>query len=170
MSPVGSMRCQAERLHGLRWVRRKIGFSSKPQLDTIHPLHPTFHLMKTLTQIVLVMAICTPATAAKQPAVTVAPAQTTTQIQAWPMAWGTPWDFLSERRLTSKEVANLSEREIWIWKNALYARKGYIFKNPVLLKFFLKYDWYVPRHKSIPKSAFSSIEAFNVSLLHQFEQ
>ncbi len=86
------------------------------------------------------------------------------------MAWGTPWDFLSERRLTSKEVANLSEREIWIWKNALYARKGYIFKNPVLLKFFLKYDWYVPRHKSIPKSAFSSIEAFNVSLLHQFEQ
>lgn len=116
------------------------------------------------------MAICTSPVAAKQPIVTTFPEQTTNQAQAWPTVWGTPWDFLSERKLTSKEVANLSEREIWIWKNSLYARKGYIFKNPVLLKFFLKYDWYVPRYKSIPKSAFSSTEAFNVSLLHQFEQ
>ena len=42
MSPVASMRCQAERLHGLRWVRRKVGFSSKPQLDTIPP--PSSHI------------------------------------------------------------------------------------------------------------------------------
>ena len=126
--------------------------------------------MKTLYQIVLFMAICTSPAAAKQPIATTFPEQTTNQAQAWPTVWGTPWDFLSERKLASKEVANLSEREIWIWKNALYARKGYIFKNPLLLKFFLKYDWYVPRHKSIPQSAFSRIEAFNVSLLHQFEQ
>ena len=110
--------------------------------------------MKTLSQIVLIMAICTPATAAKQPAVTASPAQTTTQIQAWPTAWGTPWDFLSERRLTSKEVANLSEREIWIWKNALYARKGYIFKNPVLLKFFLNTIGTYPVTSLFPKAPF----------------
>ena len=42
MNPVGSMRCQAERLHGLQWVRRKVGFSSKPQLDTIPP--PSSHI------------------------------------------------------------------------------------------------------------------------------
>ena len=83
---------------------------------------------------------------------------------------GNPLGFLVRAETDFQGSGNLSEREIWIWKNALYARKGYIFKNPVLLKFFLKYDWYVPRHKSIPKSAFSSIEAFNVSLLHQFEQ
>ena len=42
MSSVGSMCCQAERLHGLRWVRSKVGFSSKPQLDTISP--PSFYI------------------------------------------------------------------------------------------------------------------------------
>ena len=116
------------------------------------------------------MVVCVSPVTAKQPISASSPAPMVIQAQTWPTVWGTPWDFLSEQKLTYRQVLYLSEREIWIWKNSLYARKGYIFKNPLLLKFFLKFDWYVPRHKSIPQSAFSSIEASNVSLLHEFEK
>lgn len=83
--------------------------------------------------------------------------------------WGTPWDFLSERYISYGEVSRLTNQQVWVWKNSIYARKGYYFKNEVLRRYFLRYSWYVPRYKSIPAYAFSKIEKNNIAILKEFE-
>jgi len=69
-----------------------------------------------------------------------------------------------ERLLTKEETGILSKRMRRIAKNEIYARRGYIFKDPVLNGFFRKKKWYRPAGG---EAQLSSIEKANAALLAQ---
>lgn len=77
-----------------------------------------------------------------------------------------PYLWLSQRKYENYEFYDMSaSREtLRIWRNAIYARHGYIFKSADLANYFSQYSWYVPRYKDVT-SKLSSIEAHNIRVL-----
>lgn len=51
----------------------------------------------------------------------------------------------SQRLLTDGDLAGLDARDLRIMRNEIYARKGYIFQNPDLSRYFSEQPWYRPR-------------------------
>jgi len=71
--------------------------------------------------------------------------------------------------LTRNEVANMKKADIFILRNAIYARHGYSFKNQQLRAFFDKQSWYIPVSADV-KNEFTEIEKKNIELLLRFEK
>jgi len=71
--------------------------------------------------------------------------------------------------LTRNEVANIKKADIFILRNAIYARHGYSFKNQQLRAFFDKQSWYIPVSADV-KNEFTEIEKKNIELLLRFEK
>lgn len=74
----------------------------------------------------------------------------------------------STTALKSKEVENLTQPEIKIIRNMIYARHGYTFGAQDLRQFFENSDWYVPYKANINKDL-SAIEKNNIALLKRYE-
>lgn len=55
-----------------------------------------------------------------------------------------------------------------IWRNAIYARHGYIFKSKDLKAYFSQYSWYRPRYKDVSRKL-SQIEQHNIRVLKSLE-
>ncbi len=81
---------------------------------------------------------------------------------------GNPFLWLSQRKYENYEFYDMGvDREtLRIWRNAIYARHGYIFKSKDLAAYFSRYSWYVPRYKVVD-SRLSAIEAHNIKVLKQ---
>lgn len=77
-----------------------------------------------------------------------------------------PYLWLSQRKYENYEFYEMSaSREtLRIWRNAIYARHGYIFKSADFANYFSQYSWYVPRYKDVT-SKLSSVEAHNIRVL-----
>ena len=63
--------------------------------------------------------------------------------------------------LTPAEVQRCSAWELWIGRNEIYARHGYIFSTPELARYFSSKTWYWPR---------DTAATFNEGLLSYVEQ
>lgn len=73
--------------------------------------------------------------------------------------------------LDSIQLRNeLSEKEIWILKNSLYAKYGYVFNNKYLADYFSSKSWYSPTYNLPPRIAFTRIEENNLKLLVAMEK
>jgi hypothetical protein len=72
----------------------------------------------------------------------------------------------SRRALTAADIAGLSDIELKLARNEIFARKGMRFKDPRLAAHFAQFDWYRPSSDSV---ALNAIEKANVALLRDAE-
>lgn len=75
----------------------------------------------------------------------------------------------SNKVLTKEDVENLTNSDLVVIRNTIYARHGYSFKNRPLRVFFDAQDWYIPVHADI-KQDFTEIEKKNIQLLLRYEK
>ena len=77
----------------------------------------------------------------------------------------------SSRYLTAADVAGLSEYELEIARNEIYARHGYIFNDKDLRNYFNSKSWYHPTVSSsdFTSSMLSDIEDKNIKLIKSYE-
>ena len=77
----------------------------------------------------------------------------------------------SERLLEWSDIYMLSNEDIRIAKNEIYARHGYIFKDENLKNYFMGQLWYIPSVKAeeFYDSVFSDIEKRNLELLNRLD-
>ena len=107
------------------------------------------------------------------PAVTAAPAATAVPTQAPAASSG---DYVipdsSVRELTNADLAGLSEWELRVARNEIYARHGRMFEDASLDSYFRSKSWYVP---SIPAASFNDnnlltkTELRNAKLISDYE-
>jgi hypothetical protein len=73
----------------------------------------------------------------------------------------------AERMLTASDIAGMSDDDIQLAINTIYARHGYQFKDSELLQYFKGFDWYQPTETDMEKvnNSFSEIEKKNVDFL-----
>lgn len=70
------------------------------------------------------------------------------------------------RKLTEEDVKGKTSHELRIMRNEIYARHGYIFKDPILRDYFIQKSWYKPTTISV---TFNDIEEYNVRFIQQYE-
>ena len=73
----------------------------------------------------------------------------------------------SDRLLTSRDLKGLTKKQLRIARNEIYARHGYIFNSPDLVRHFNEKSWY---HKKSRKVSLSFIEGKNVMMLRSRER
>jgi hypothetical protein len=74
--------------------------------------------------------------------------------------------------LTVQALKNKSRRTLWLMRNEMFARYGYIFKEPDLATYFNKQSWYQESqsdHLAIYYDDFSERERQNVKFIRQEE-
>ena len=79
-----------------------------------------------------------------------------------------PYTWLSQRKYSESEFWSMtsSSSEMRIWRNAMFARHGYIFKSADLREYFSQFTWYVPRYKTV---TLTPTEVHNVNTLKRME-
>lgn len=73
----------------------------------------------------------------------------------------------SDRLLTDSDLTGLSSEQIQTAVNEIYARHGYVFKDPKILEYFEQYDWYSEQNTDMDAVAgqLSETEMANVKFL-----
>ncbi|GAE28224.1 hypothetical protein JCM9140_4434 [Halalkalibacter wakoensis JCM 9140] len=71
------------------------------------------------------------------------------------------------RRLSSSELSGLSDWELRIARNEIFARHGYVFESGDLTRYFYSKAWYSPNDSY--NGALNAIEEYNVALIRSFE-
>lgn len=95
--------------------------------------------------------------------------RTTKSYSANRTAWGTEYDWLSQRYVTYDDIRYLDGGQIRVLKNSIYARHGYIFKDANLRAYFNSCWWYNGYRSSVPASNFNTYEKANISFLKKYE-
>ena len=71
---------------------------------------------------------------------------------------------------SKKDVNHLSLLELKIFRNEIFARHQYLFKDDRLTDYFLnKYDWYKPDYKTAVTITLNDVEKKNINLLLELE-
>lgn len=75
------------------------------------------------------------------------------------------------KKMTRKQVLQLSKEERWIAKNEIYARYGRKFNNEELQDYFNSTSWYagIIEPEDFDESVFTKIEKENIKLLAKYE-
>ena len=73
-------------------------------------------------------------------------------------------DVVSSRRLTDADVADMSNYDLCLLRNLIYANHGYIFKRTQFKEFFGAYSWYTPTSSNVSHSL-NSIENYNINFI-----
>lgn len=75
----------------------------------------------------------------------------------------------SNTLLSKADVENLTNSDLVVIRNTIYARHGYSFKYRPLRVFFDEQEWYIPVRADI-KQTFTEIEKHNIQLLLKYEK
>lgn len=75
----------------------------------------------------------------------------------------------STRTLTPKDVENLTNEELRLMRNEIYARHGYSFKLADMRDHFDKLDWYMPMSVDV-KNSLTKLEEANATLIKRYEK
>lgn len=84
-------------------------------------------------------------------------------------AWGTQYDWLSQRRATYRDVQYKDRGQVRVLLNSIYARHGRYFRDPSLSDYFYSQPWYRPFRNEVPTSSFNSIEKYNINFLSRYD-
>jgi hypothetical protein len=76
------------------------------------------------------------------------------------------YPYTSQRKVVINDVAFMSNADLRIMRNEIYARHGYIFKSKDLRNYFLSQGWYEPMTYDV---VLSTIEQYNVNFIKQYE-
>lgn len=75
-----------------------------------------------------------------------------------------------KKTYTYKDISHLSLLELKIFRNEIFARHQYVFKNERLTDYFLEnYAWYKPDYNSKNSIQLSAIEKQNINLFLKYE-
>lgn len=74
----------------------------------------------------------------------------------------------SAQQLTQYDLASLSKVELKLMRNEIFARRGYIFKDEQLNKYFNQQEWYQPLFEDI-SDQLTPTEKANIALIKQLE-
>jgi hypothetical protein len=87
-----------------------------------------------------------------------------------PAAVGVPgrYPFTSERYLSASDLRALSDAELRIMRNEIFARHGYIFKTDAMRRYFSQQPWYRPESHNVA-DRLSPIELANVETIKAVE-
>lgn len=78
------------------------------------------------------------------------------------------YGFTSERLLTEDDLSNMTNNELKIMRNEIYARHGYIFKTKRMKEYFSTQPWYEGIYDDV-SSMLSEIEVKNVEFIKRHE-
>lgn len=70
---------------------------------------------------------------------------------------------------TEKDLSHMCVYDLYLARNEIYARHGYIFDSPDLQEYFGDMEWYKPTTKDVPDSALNEYERANVQLILSLE-
>jgi hypothetical protein len=79
------------------------------------------------------------------------------------------YPFASQRYLTREELSALSDAELRIMRNEIFARHGYIFKTDAMNRYFSRQPWYRPQGGNVI-DRLSPIELANVTTIKATEK
>jgi len=71
------------------------------------------------------------------------------------------------RLLTEEDLDDMSKAELFIARNEIFARRGRVFRSPVLRRHFERFPWYRPQEGEI---RLSPVEIANVRLIREEER
>jgi hypothetical protein len=75
----------------------------------------------------------------------------------------------ANRLLNANDLTGLSNAELRIMRNEIYARHGYIFQSKDLRDYFSKKSWYIPLHRDV-SDKLTDIEIKNINFLKKHEK
>ena len=75
----------------------------------------------------------------------------------------------SSRLLTEEDIKGFSKSDLKIMRNEIFARHGYIFRDPMLQEHFSRMPWYTPQQDDISQITLSSVEQNNVLFIQRYE-
>lgn len=75
----------------------------------------------------------------------------------------------SERYLTSSDLIGLSQWDLKIMRNEIFARHGYIFQTDEMRNYFSGKSWYNPRYYDV-NDMLTKVEKENITLIKNFER
>lgn len=73
----------------------------------------------------------------------------------------------SSRLISKQELYGMTEHEVCIARNEIYARHGYIFQTEQYNEYFKNFDWYHPTTTTLP--TLSEIESENAKVIAAYE-
>lgn len=82
---------------------------------------------------------------------------------------GTPYDWLSARKLTDSDLEGLTREELRIMRNSIYARHGRIFQSKDLRQYFMAQSWYNGYRNEVPTNELNATEKYNIKFLEAYE-
>lgn len=74
-----------------------------------------------------------------------------------------------DKVLTVEQLSNFSRRDLRLLRNMVYARRGRVFKSPVLQEFFLRTEWY-QADETYSESKLTDIDRRNIKIIAGVEQ
>lgn len=74
-----------------------------------------------------------------------------------------------DKTLTVEQLSNFSRRDLRLLRNMVYARRGRVFKSPVLQEFFLRTEWYTP-DEGYKESKLTAVDRRNIKIIAGVEQ
>jgi len=75
---------------------------------------------------------------------------------------------LSQQLLTEEDLSSLSQQELKLMRNEIFARHGYIFNSKDLQEYFSKQSWYRPQYTDV-SDKLNAIERQNISFIKKYE-
>ncbi len=74
----------------------------------------------------------------------------------------------SDRLISKSELYGMTEHQVCMARNEIYARHGYIFQTEKYNEYFANFSWYRPRTTTLPD--LSEIESQNVKTISAYEE
>lgn len=74
------------------------------------------------------------------------------------------------RYVTANDLKDMTETQLTIARNELYARHGYVFDDADLQSYFCTKSWYIPTSTNVYESSFNEFESGNLKLIQVYER
>ena len=78
------------------------------------------------------------------------------------------YTYTSQKLLTDDDVKNMSQTDLRIMRNEIYARHGLIFQSAEMKNYFSSQPWYTPQYDNVI-DMLSYIEKNNIALIKRYE-
>lgn len=77
------------------------------------------------------------------------------------------YDWVSYEYITASDIRNLTDEQVDLLRNYIYAKHGYIFKSDYYYRYFSQFRWYRPRYRNVD-DMLNKYEKKNVLFLRQW--
>ncbi|MBQ2540811.1 MAG: YARHG domain-containing protein [Paludibacteraceae bacterium] len=77
------------------------------------------------------------------------------------------YDWISYEYVSGEDIYMLTNEQIDLLRNYIYAKHGYIFKTDYYRRYFSQFRWYRPRYKNVD-NMLNKVEQKNVLFLRQY--